>query len=181
MYQQIDTTGKPKKAIFPDRGCSAQDSAIQNRSRNRPKIEPKSMPLENQKQRFRTRGGRKFYQKTNKNLFKFIKIDQRSVSKSVQNRSQNRSNFGVRKVDTSRTESLFLGIRPALPSRGTPHPPSPRTPHPIFNLIFLHPICNVHRLQGASRHPPSPPVRRNPAPTLSPAPSPNLQSHLSFL
>ena len=40
---------------------------------------------------------------------KFMQIDQRSVSKSVQNRSQNRSNFGVQKVDTSRTESLFLG------------------------------------------------------------------------
>ena len=34
IYQQIDTTGKPKKAVFLDRGCSDEDSAIPNPSQN---------------------------------------------------------------------------------------------------------------------------------------------------
>ena len=34
IYQQIDTAGKPKKAVFLDRGCSAPDSAIQNPCKN---------------------------------------------------------------------------------------------------------------------------------------------------
>ena len=50
------------------------------------------MPLENQKQRFRTRGGHKIYQKANKNRSKIyanrlkigLKIGPKSVSKSVQ-------------------------------------------------------------------------------------------------
>ena len=84
---------------------------------------------------------------------KFMQIDQRSVSKSVQNRSQNRSNFGVQKVDTSRTESLFLGIRPALGPRAIPRPPSPRTPHPIFNLIFF--LLKMKRPSPAGRFPSS--------------------------
>ena len=37
IYQQIDTTEKPKKANCFDRGCSEQDSAIQILSKNQPK------------------------------------------------------------------------------------------------------------------------------------------------
>ena len=78
IYQQIDTIGKPKKAIFLDRGCSAQDSAIQNPFKNWPKIAPTSVPLENKKQRFCTRGGRKINQKSTKSNFDPPPIQNRS-------------------------------------------------------------------------------------------------------